>query len=120
MLLNEAMASTEDVLYKTEYQRLKARLLTEDEQYKEASNVYAEAVKTSDEQLGVLWRDWQTLSYKAYMNSSAGSKVDWLKSAIATLPNALKHSPQKTRLQLAQLFRMLYDNIELTEVNSML
>lgn len=118
-LLLDAIKTTDDPLYRTEYQRLKARLLLEEKQFKEASNVYAEAVKSSEEQLGVLWRDWFNLSFKAYM-SNCSSKVDWLKSAIATLPNALKHSPQKTRLQLAQFFRMLYDNPDLTEVNAML
>jgi len=46
-LLTEAIQSTDDALYKTEYQRLKARLLAQNDQYKEASNLYAEAVKTS-------------------------------------------------------------------------
>lgn len=119
-ILAEAMLTTEDPLYKTEYQRLKAKLLVENEQFKEASNVYADAAKASDEQLGILWRDWLSLCYKAYMSNIVGNKIDWLKSAIATLPNALKHSPQKTRLQLAQLFRMLYDNIDLAEVNTVL
>lgn len=104
------MANTEvESIFKIEYIRLKGRLLAKSGQYKDGSTVMAEGAKSNEDQLYILWRDWQTLNYKAYQKSNG--QIEWLKSAIACLPYSLRYQPQKTRLQLAQIFVMLYDNM---------
>lgn len=46
-ILNEAINTTDDPLYKVEYMRLKARIVGDSEMFREASNLYSEASKSS-------------------------------------------------------------------------
>lgn len=91
-------------IQKIEISRLSAKLYVKQGCFEEANAVYMQSLKSVDQHLLPLWRDWMVMCFEAY---AATDRIEWAQSAIAILPYALRYKPHKVRLIIAPILSIL-------------
>jgi hypothetical protein len=93
-------------LQKLELARLRAKVYVKDGYFEEANEIYLESLKSVEQHLLSMWRDWMVMCIKAYEKTK---KASWAKAAIAVFPYALRYKSKKTRLILSPVINICKD-----------